>query len=67
MHHQANVAVAFGRCGNEFRQRADELAATGSRFTLQAYRDIWVGEAFWRPALNTILITLGVTAGVEVP
>lgn len=37
------------------------LEATGSRFTLDAYRDVWVGEEFWRPALNTVLITLGVT------
>jgi ABC-type glycerol-3-phosphate transport system permease component len=38
------------------------LAATGSRFTLDAYRDVWIGEEFWKPALNTLLITLGVTA-----
>jgi multiple sugar transport system permease protein len=37
------------------------LAATGSRFTLDAYRDVWIGQEFWRPAINTILITLGVT------
>lgn len=37
------------------------LAATGSRFTFDAYRDVWIGQEFWRPALNTVLITLGVT------
>ncbi len=37
-------------------------ALTGSAFTLQAYRDVWIGQEFWRQALNTVLITLGVTA-----
>ncbi|HVG49741.1 MAG TPA: carbohydrate ABC transporter permease [Rubellimicrobium sp.] len=37
------------------------LQATGSRFTLEAYRDVWIEQEFWRPALNTIFITLGVT------
>ena len=35
---------------------------TGSAFTGQAYYDVWVGQGFWRQALNTIVITLGVTA-----
>ena len=37
-------------------------ALTGSAFTAQAYRDVWVGQGFWRQALNTVVITLGVTA-----
>ena len=37
------------------------LAATGSPFTLDAYRDVWVGQEFWRQALNTLAITAGVT------
>ena len=37
-------------------------ALTGSAFTFQAYRDVWVGQEFWRQALNTVVITLGVTA-----
>ena len=37
-------------------------ALTGSAFTGQAYYDVWVGQGFWRQALNTIVITLGVTA-----
>jgi multiple sugar transport system permease protein len=37
------------------------LEATGSRFTLDAYRDVWIGQEFWRSAINTMLITLGVT------
>jgi multiple sugar transport system permease protein len=37
-------------------------ALTGSPFTFQAYRDVWIGQEFWRQALNTVVITLGVTA-----
>lgn len=37
------------------------LAATGSRYTVEAYQAVWIEEEFWRPALNTVLITLGVT------
>ena len=35
---------------------------TGSAFTFQAYHDVWVGQEFWRQALNTFVITIGVTA-----
>ena len=38
------------------------LAQTGSRFTLDGYHGAWVEEAFWRAALNTIVITVFVTA-----
>ena len=34
---------------------------TGSGFTLKAYTDVWVDQQFWRQALNTVVITLGVT------
>ena len=34
---------------------------TGSAFTLKAYTDVWVAQQFWRQALNTVVITLGVT------
>jgi multiple sugar transport system permease protein len=36
-------------------------ALTGSPFTLQAYRDVWIGREFWRPAVNTVILTLLVT------
>jgi multiple sugar transport system permease protein len=37
------------------------LAATGSRYTGDAFHDVWLEEGFWRNALNTVIITLGVT------
>lgn len=36
-------------------------ALTGSAYSFQAYRDVWIGQEFWREALNTLIITLGVT------
>ena len=36
--------------------------ATGSPFTLDAYRGVWIDEAFWRPAINTLIVTVSVTA-----
>lgn len=38
------------------------LDATGGRFTLEACRDVWIGEAFRRPALDTVPVRLGVAA-----
>ena len=38
------------------------LAQEGSRFTLDGYRGAWVEEEFWRAAINTLVITLFVTA-----
>ncbi len=38
------------------------LNTTGSAFTLENYRDLWVGQQFWRQAINTVLITVAVTA-----
>lgn len=35
-------------------------AETGGGFTLQAYRDVWIEREFWRPALNTLMVTFGV-------
>ena len=37
-------------------------AQTGSPFTLEAYRALWIDEQFWRPALNTLIVTLSVVA-----
>ena len=37
------------------------LQQTGSAFTLANYRGLWVDQAFWRPALNTMAITVAVT------
>lgn len=38
------------------------LERTGSAFTFENYRRLWVDEGFWRAALNTAAITLSVTA-----
>ena len=38
------------------------LAQEGSRFTLAGYRGAWIDEAFWRAALNTVIVTVFVTA-----
>ena len=38
------------------------LAQTGHAFTLGAYRGVWVEEAFWRPALHTLILTTSVVA-----
>lgn len=37
------------------------LQQTGSSFTFDNYRDLWVDEAFWRPAINTLVLTVSVT------
>ena len=37
------------------------LIQEGSRFTLDGYEGAWIQEEFWRAALNTLVITLGVT------
>ncbi len=37
-------------------------AQTGSPFTLEAYRGVWIEEGFWRPAVNTLIVTVSVTA-----
>lgn len=37
------------------------LARTASAFTLQNYFGLWVTDAFWRPALNTFVVTVAVT------
>lgn len=34
---------------------------TGSAFTFDNYSELWIDEAFWRPALNTLFLTVGVT------
>jgi ABC-type glycerol-3-phosphate transport system permease component len=38
------------------------LAQTGSVFTGLAYRDVWIGEQFWREALHTLIVTISVVA-----
>ena len=35
---------------------------TGGAFTFQAYRELWVDREFWRPALNTVIVTISVVA-----
>ncbi|MBY4893547.1 carbohydrate ABC transporter permease [Rhodobacteraceae bacterium N5(2021)] len=37
-------------------------AQTGSAFTLDAYRGVWIDNEFWRPGLNTLIVTFSVTA-----
>ncbi|WP_226782373.1 carbohydrate ABC transporter permease [Oceaniglobus trochenteri] len=37
-------------------------AQTGGAFTLDAYRGVWIDNEFWKPALNTIIVTVSVTA-----
>ena len=36
------------------------LSQTGHMFTTAAYRSVWVGEEFWRPALHTVILTAAV-------
>lgn len=38
------------------------LEQTGSRFTFAGYRAAWIDEEFWRAALNTLVVSLFVTA-----
>ncbi len=38
------------------------IAQEGVPFTLEGYEGAWIEESFWRAALNTALITVGVTA-----
>lgn len=38
------------------------LAQTGHAFTTAAYRSVWIGEEFWRPALHTLLLTASVVS-----
>ena len=35
---------------------------TGSAFTLQGYEGAWIKNEFWRAAINTLIVTLSVTA-----
>ena len=35
---------------------------TGGAFTLDGYRGAWVLNEFWKPVLNTLIVTLSVTA-----
>jgi len=37
------------------------IAQTGGAWTTDAYQDVWIGESFWRPAVNTLIVTFAVT------
>ena len=37
------------------------LERTGSAFTFENYRGLWIDQQFWRPALNTLVVTVAVT------
>ena len=37
------------------------IAQTGDAWTTDAYEDVWIGESFWRPAVNTLIVTFAVT------
>lgn len=40
----------------------DTLDKTGSRFTLDGYQGAWIDEELWIAAVNTLIVTLSVTA-----
>ncbi|QPC95517.1 carbohydrate ABC transporter permease [Mesorhizobium sp. INR15] len=37
------------------------LAFSGHSYTFQNYRDLWIDQQFWRPAINSVIVTVTVT------